>query len=65
MENQQPRRLTTREAAQELHRLYNLALGKTPSAWSHMTEVAAIWEELGEERQQFFIQFTKEIRREK
>lgn len=64
MENQQTRRPTTLETAQELHRIYNLALGKTRLAWPYMTEVAAVWEELGEERQQFFIQFAKEIRRE-
>ncbi len=47
--------------AQDLHRLYCLALGKAIPAWSHMTEVAALWDDLGPERQRFFIQYAKEV----
>lgn len=64
MENQQTRRPTTLEAAQELHRLYKIASFKVQAALPHMVEVATDWDELSDKQRAFFIQLAKEIRRE-
>ena len=56
---------TIPELAQHLHRLYCIAHGKmrTADAWA-MTEIASLWEDLGEERQSFFLLYAKAVRGE-
>jgi hypothetical protein len=52
---------TLLDLAKLLHQLYSVALTKT-CAWSYMTEVAPLWDNLGEERQAFFLQYAREMR---
>ncbi|MBO0790282.1 MAG: hypothetical protein J2P36_04960 [Ktedonobacteraceae bacterium] len=46
------------ELAQEIHRFYTIAQEVIPQAL--MTEVAAVWGDLGEERQAFFLKMARE-----
>lgn len=56
---------TILELAQHVHRLYCLAHGKMrpADAWT-MPEIASLWEDLGEERQSFFLLYAKAVRGE-
>lgn len=56
---------TILELAQHMHWLYCLAHGKMrpADAWA-MPEIAALWENLGKERQSFFLLYAKAVRGE-